>query len=67
MKRGMLSAVGSLHHPIGFVSEAKKIGNKLWKLKVGWDDQIPEDLQYDYHWNKWKGEPPALFRYNKCY
>ena len=48
-KRGILSAVSSLYDPMGFVCpvvlEAKKILQKLWKLKLGWDDEIPEDLQ----------------------
>ena len=57
-KPGILSAVSSLHNPMGFVCpvilEAKKILQTLWKLNQGWDDEIPEDLQK--HWNKWKSE-----------
>ena len=63
-KRRILSAVSSLHDPMGFVCpvvlEAKKILQKLWKLKLEWDDEIPEDLQRP--WNKWKSELPALSR-----
>ena len=48
-KRGILSAVSSMYDPIGFVCpvvlEAKKILQRLWKLNLGWDDLIPEDLQ----------------------
>ena len=48
-KRGILSAVTSLYDPMGFVCpvilEAKKILQKLWKLNLGWDDEIPKDLQ----------------------
>ena len=48
-KRGILSAVSSLYDPMGFVClvvpEAKKILQRLWKLNLGWDDLIPEDLQ----------------------
>ena len=40
------------------VLKAKKTLQKLWKLSLGWDDEIPEDLQC--HWNKWKNELPAL-------
>ena len=65
-KRGILSAVSSLYDPMGFVCpvvmEAKKILQKLWKLKQGWDDEIPDDLQY--HWNKWKSELPQVQRMN---
>ena len=61
-KRGILSAVSSLYDPMGFVCpvilEAKKILQKLWKLNLGWDDEIPEDLQNQ--WNKWKYELSAL-------
>ena len=60
-KRGILSAVSSLYDPMGFVCpivlEAKKILQKLWKLNLGWDDEIPEDLQC--HWDKWKNELPV--------
>jgi len=61
-KRGILSAVSSLYDPMGSVCpvllEAKTILQKLWKLKLGWDNEMPEDLQC--HWNKWKSELPAL-------
>ena len=61
-KRGILSAVSSLYDPMGFVCpvilEAKKVLQKLWKLNLGWDDEIPEDLQNQ--WNKWKYELSAL-------
>ena len=60
-KRGILSAVSSLYDPMGFVCpvvlEVKEILQKLWKLKLEWDDEITEDLQC--HWNKWKSELPA--------
>ena len=60
-KRGILLAVSSLCDPMGFVCPIvleAKILQKLWKLNLGWDDEIPEDLQC--HWNKWKNELPAL-------
>ena len=61
-KCGILSAVSSLYDPMGFVCpvilEAKKILQKLWKLNLGWDDEIPEDLQNQRH--KWKYELSAL-------
>ena len=56
-KRGILSAVSSLYDPMGFVYpvvlEAKKILQRLWKLNLGWDDLIPEDLQS--LWNSLRG------------
>ena len=61
-KRGILSAVSSLYDPVGFVCPvslaAKKILQKLWKLNLRWDHEIPEDLQN--HWSKWKSELSAL-------
>ena len=60
-KRGILSAVSCLYGPMGFVCPVAleaKILQKLWKLKLGWDDEIPEDLQC--HCNKWKSELPTL-------
>ena len=61
-KRGILSAVSSLYDPMGFVCpvvlEAKKILQRLWKLNLGWDDEIPEELQS--RWTRWKCELSAL-------
>ena len=37
---------------IPVVLEARKILQRLWKLNLGWDDLIPEDLQS--LWNEWK-------------
>ena len=41
------------------VLEAKKILRRLWKLNLGWDDLIPEDLLQSL-WNKWKYEFAVL-------
>lgn len=61
-KREILPAVSSLYDPMGFVCpiilKAKTILQKLWKLNLGWDDEIREDLPN--HWNKWKYEFSAL-------
>lgn len=63
-KLGILLAVSSLYAPMGFIRpvvlEAKTNLQKLWKLNLGWDDEIPEDLQC--HWNKWKNQLPALLQ-----
>ena len=63
-KRGILSAVSSLYDPMGFVCpvvlEAKKILQRLWKLNLGWDDLIPEDLQS--LWNEWKCKLAVLLQ-----
>ena len=61
-KRGILSAISSLYHPMGFVCpvvlEAKNIIQRLWKLQLPWDDPVPEcELA---HWERWKSELSAL-------
>ena len=40
------------------ILEGKKILQKLWKLNLGLDDEIPGDLQNQ--WHKWKYELSAL-------
>ena len=54
-KRGILSAVSSLYDPMGFVcllSWKLRRFCRLWKLNLGLEDLIPEDLQS--LWNEWK-------------
>ena len=54
-KRGILSAVSSLYDPMGFVCPLSwKLRRfcRLWKLNLGLEDLITEDLQS--LWNEWK-------------
>ncbi|XP_054272649.1 uncharacterized protein LOC128992929 [Macrosteles quadrilineatus] len=48
-KRAILSAVAKIFDPLGFVSPvimiAKSIIQSLWKLKLGWDSEIPTNLK----------------------
>ncbi|XP_062541974.1 uncharacterized protein LOC134209973 [Armigeres subalbatus] len=48
MKRGVLSAIGRLFDPLGFlgpvVTLAKLIMQDVWRLGLDWDEPLPEDL-----------------------
>ncbi|XP_064628046.1 uncharacterized protein LOC135487854 [Lineus longissimus] len=61
-KRGILSTISSLYDPIGFVCpvvlEAKRIMQVLWKMQIGWDDPLPEEVLTS--WEQWKAELGAL-------
>ncbi|XP_050409069.2 uncharacterized protein LOC126824016 isoform X1 [Patella vulgata] len=56
--RGILSVVGSIYDPLGFLSPvtlvAKRILQELCSLKIGWDDAIPENSQQ--RWIKWRNQ-----------
>ena len=57
-KRGILSFVLSVFDPLGVLIlsllEPKLIIQELWKLKISWDEQIPEELES--RWILWKNE-----------
>ncbi|XP_060573689.1 uncharacterized protein LOC132731512, partial [Ruditapes philippinarum] len=61
-RRGMLSIVSSIFDPLGFMSpvtlRAKAIIQKLCKVKIGWDDEIP--AKYREEWQKWLERLPDL-------
>lgn len=52
-KRSILSIISQIYDPLGLVGPviivAKLIIQKLWQAKIGWDDQVPEDI-----YNKWQ-------------
>nr|CAI5856105.1 unnamed protein product [Callosobruchus analis] len=52
-KRGVLSQIGRQFDPLGFVAPciffAKCFMQKLWMLKLGWDDQLPSHLSKEWH------------------
>nr|CAI5827773.1 unnamed protein product [Callosobruchus analis] len=52
-KRGVLSQIGRQFDPLGFVAPcifyAKCFMQKLWMLKLGWDDQLPPHLSKEWH------------------
>ncbi|XP_078490178.1 uncharacterized protein LOC144746832 [Ciona intestinalis] len=69
-RRGILSVVSSLFDPLGFVAPvvlyARMILQELCKQKLGWDEEIPEDLAT--RWQQWITELPGLasLRIERC-
>ena len=54
-RRGILSIVSSIYDPLGFLAPvilpARQILQGLCKTKLGWDDQIPQEMAQV--WQKW--------------
>ena len=54
-KRGILSMLSSVYHPLGiaslFVLGARKVMQELCRTKMGWDDKVPP--VYQQQWQKW--------------
>ena len=69
-RRGMLSSVSSLFDPLGLVTpftvRGRMLMQELVRLKIGWNDDIPEHLMEN--WNDWLCELPALdeFKVDRC-
>ena len=61
-RRGILSIVSSVYDPLGFVAPctlaAKLILQDLCRLKLDWDDKIPEE--YLQRWQAWVSDLPQL-------
>lgn len=51
-KRKSLSDIGKLYDPNGYLSPtvilAKAIMQKLWKLELDWDQQVPDDISEEW-------------------
>ena len=62
IRRGILSAVSSIYDPLElispFVLPAKVILQDLCRLRIGWDDPVPESQLM--RWQKWMAELPKL-------
>lgn len=47
-KRRILSRIGQIYDPNGFIEPfiitAKILVQKLWQLKLGWDDAVPKEI-----------------------
>ena len=61
-RRGMLSTMSSVYDPLGLVTPftllAKLILQNLTKMRLSWDDPVPEDLYRQ--WENWLGQLPIL-------
>lgn len=61
-RRGLLSVVGSVYDPLGVLAPvvlpAKTILQELCRLKIGWDDDLPEHIRK--RWCDWLASLPAL-------
>ena len=70
-RRGVLSTISSLYDPLGmaapFILAGKMILQDLCRQKLGWDEDIPEDLLI--RWGQWLQELPALdnFSMDRCF
>lgn len=67
-RRGILSVVGSMYDPLGFLAPvilpAKQIPQDLCRTKLGWDDEIPQDMAQ--RWQKWLDEFMLLKTFSIC-
>ncbi len=54
-RRGMLSTLCALYDPLGFAGpvtlQAKQMLQELCRLKIGWDDEVPDSMKRK--WNNW--------------
>ena len=70
-KRGLVSDVAKTFDVLGWISPAilcmKILYQKLWALKVGWDEKIPPDLVEQH--SKWREQLPLLSQRQqpRCY
>ena len=65
-RRGILSTVSAVYDPLGFgapfILPAKVLLQDLCRLKLGWDDQIPD--AHLKRWNRWCEELQELREFN---
>ncbi|KAK0147265.1 hypothetical protein N1851_013317 [Merluccius polli] len=70
-RRGVLSTVASVYDPLGFMSPSVLIGKQILQQmcreKIGWDDEIPENLKPK--WESWIRDLPNLseMEIKRCY
>ena len=69
-RRGILSTVNSVFHPLGCVSPvaltAKQLLQATCHMQLGWDEEIPNEL--GRKWQNWQLELPRLaeFKMARC-
>ncbi|KAJ8037714.1 hypothetical protein HOLleu_18605 [Holothuria leucospilota] len=70
-RKGILSIMASVYDPLGFLAPfvlvAKRILQDLCKIKLAWDDDIPNE--HLTCWKRWLAELPKLkdFEVNRCF
>ena len=70
-RRGVLSVVSSVYDPLGmvapFILSGKIIVQELCRLRLGWDDQIPDEILR--RWQRWLSSLLHLdsFSISRCY
>ncbi len=70
-KREVISDIARTFDILGWMAPAivvmKILFQRLWELKLGWDEEIPSDLQE--HHQQWKAQLPLLKDkpFNRCY
>ncbi|XDV25278.1 hypothetical protein PO909_029222 [Leuciscus waleckii] len=61
-RRGVLSTVASVYDPLGFMAPfvllGKQILQQMCREKIGWDEELPEDLRPK--WESWIRDLPNL-------
>ncbi|XP_033642413.1 uncharacterized protein LOC117302547 [Asterias rubens] len=61
-RRGLLGTVSSVYDPLGyaspFVLTAKILFQSLCRMKIGWDDPIPDSIKEQ--WIRWMADLPLL-------
>ena len=69
LARDILSVIGSVFDPLGFVVpfilNAKYILQDLCRVKLGWDAEIPPE--YHSSWEKWITDIPKLLSFSVCH
>ena len=69
-RRGLLSATAACYDPLGLVApyllRGRMIGQELTRLRYGWDDQVPDELERE--WTRWLDSLSDLmhFRVPRC-
>jgi len=70
-KRELLSLTMSIYDPLGFLAlftiRARIILQETWRTGIGWDDEIPPELQDK--WQRWNSDLKNIdhFRLPRCY
>ena len=70
-KRGVVSDIARTFDVLGWLAPVilpmKLLYRELWKQKIGWDDEVPDDIKTSH--KKWREELPLLAEINlpRCY